>query len=52
MKSSAALAAASKRLDIFAYTCYPTIGPGNEASQVPPWAIDWRIPSTAADASW
>ncbi|GAB1311265.1 Heterokaryon incompatibility protein-domain-containing protein [Madurella fahalii] len=46
IKTSAALAAASKRLDIFAYTRYPPIGPGCETSHVPSWAIDWRMPST------
>jgi len=51
MKSSAALAAARKKLDIFAYTRYPPIGPGSEVSNVPSWAIDWRAPSTMSRLS-
>ncbi|KAK3367737.1 heterokaryon incompatibility protein-domain-containing protein [Podospora didyma] len=46
MRCSAELAAASRCLEIFAYTRYPPIGPGSENSKVPSWAIDWRLPST------
>ncbi|KAL2870146.1 HET domain-containing protein [Aspergillus lucknowensis] len=46
IKTSATLAAASRRLDIFAYTTYPPIGSGKECSQLPSWAIDWRMPNT------
>ncbi|KAK1759111.1 hypothetical protein QBC47DRAFT_436665, partial [Echria macrotheca] len=46
IKTSATLAAASRSLDIFAYTRYPNIGHDGGISRVPSWAIDWRSPST------
>ncbi|KAK0719486.1 heterokaryon incompatibility protein-domain-containing protein [Lasiosphaeris hirsuta] len=46
VKTSFTIAAASKCLDIFAFTRYPPIGPNSATSQAPSWAIDWRMPST------
>ncbi|KAK0706166.1 hypothetical protein B0T26DRAFT_679886 [Lasiosphaeria miniovina] len=46
MKTSAELAAASKGLDIFAYTRYPPIGYGSKVLRVTSWAIEWHLPST------
>ncbi|KAH8888444.1 hypothetical protein GQ53DRAFT_767499 [Thozetella sp. PMI_491] len=46
VQTSAALAAQSESLDIFAYTRYPPIGENSAISTVPSWAIDWRLPST------